>query len=178
MNAKGLVQSGVWNYLREEITVALECRRCTRNSIHFVFDPSLDYPDSMRANIMSHILARVINHCFQNGAVEQHSVDERIRVQEALHRALDEWRESLPPSFEPFSAAAVATNSPFPSIWLLQPWHGEYGLASKDSRFLSNVGKSQRCNTITLPSFCYIHTTPLGTIIQQQYSMLRSQFVD
>lgn len=65
---KGPCTSRTWNYPCEEMTVALECRRCTRINIHFSFDPKHDYSDGMRANIVSHILARIINHCLQKSA--------------------------------------------------------------------------------------------------------------
>ncbi|KAK8200591.1 hypothetical protein M8818_005905 [Zalaria obscura] len=54
-NNRGLLQAGVWNYLREEITMALECRKPVRMGRIFdryTYDP--DAPDDMHAN---HIIA-------------------------------------------------------------------------------------------------------------------------
>ncbi|RQM07978.1 hypothetical protein DH86_00003601, partial [Scytalidium sp. 3C] len=64
MGVSGLAQAGAWNYLREEITVALECQRPTRIGIDFDFDAARYYSDSMYSNIITYILARIINHCF------------------------------------------------------------------------------------------------------------------
>lgn len=124
MNVKGVLQAGAWNYLREEITVALECRRCTRINVRFGFDPSRDYSDSMRADAMSHMLARIINHCFQD-SVRPSDGYERSLTWQSLFRELDQWKTNLPPSFEPFSEV-VSSDGVFPSLWLLQGWHGDF----------------------------------------------------
>lgn len=42
METQGLLQAGAWNYLREEITVALEYRRCTLLNVQFEFDSTHD----------------------------------------------------------------------------------------------------------------------------------------
>ena len=124
MSIGGLAQAGAWNYLREEITVALECRRCTRISIYFDFDPSREYSDSTRANIASFILAKVINYSFRETPRRRDDDTERSATWQSLFRELKAWKECLPQHFEPFSNAAKA-DSPFPSLWLLQPWHGK-----------------------------------------------------
>ncbi|KAH8802480.1 hypothetical protein F5884DRAFT_860843 [Xylogone sp. PMI_703] len=121
MNKNGLAQAGAWNYLREEITVALECQRPTRIGIDFDFDATEYYSDSMRSNIITYILARIINHCFWK-PVEEYPLQQRQKDWQALRKQLTVWREHLPASFEPYSTAAKAGN-PFPSLWLLQPWH-------------------------------------------------------
>ncbi|CAD0089670.1 unnamed protein product [Aureobasidium mustum] len=64
MTKTGLLQAGAWNYLREEITVALECQRSVRLNIHLDIRSAVSGSDSMHANIMTYILARVINLCF------------------------------------------------------------------------------------------------------------------
>lgn len=91
MNVKGLLQAGAWNYLREEITVALERRRCTRIDIHFSFDPKHDYSDGMRANIVSHMLARITNHCFQKSARSCNDYEMNLTWQ-SLFQELNQWR--------------------------------------------------------------------------------------
>ncbi|RDL30161.1 uncharacterized protein BP5553_10439 [Venustampulla echinocandica] len=120
MNRTGLSQAGAWNYLREEITVALECQRTTRIGFDFNFDAAERYSDSMRANIISYILARVTNYCFQESMERQ--MQEKQIAWKSLRKELATWREYLPASFEPYSTA-VKENNPFPSLWLIHPWH-------------------------------------------------------
>ncbi len=131
MNIEGLSQAGIWNYLREEITVALECKRQARIGFDFDFDPRQKYSDSMRANIMSHILARIINHCFA-GERASKELDDWV----LLENELTAWKASLPASFEPYSNASI-TNNPFPSFWLIHPWHGR--LSRRTRRFETDI---------------------------------------
>ncbi|RDW84382.1 hypothetical protein BP6252_01972 [Coleophoma cylindrospora] len=121
MSHSGLAQAGAWNYLREEITVALECNRPVRLGFEFHFNPSESYTDSMRANIMSHLLARTINHCFHE--TEDGLANEgRQQSWQDLQREVSAWKANLPASFDPFSTA-VKEENPFPSLWLVHPWH-------------------------------------------------------
>lgn len=121
LNLRGLPQSGAWNYLREEITIALELRRPVRIITGFEFVPSKDMSDDMWANYMSHILARVINFSFEGKS--SMDLEQRINTWQALHSEVFEWRSSRPTSFDPFSTASKPGNVS-PSIWLLRPWHG------------------------------------------------------
>lgn len=122
MSCVGLAQAGAWNYLREEITVALECQRTTRIGFDFNFNATEHYSDSMRSNIISHILARIINYCFQES--KGHQIQEKKITWKSLRKELSTWREHLPTSFEPYSTA-IKDNNPFPSLWLIHPWHGK-----------------------------------------------------
>ena len=119
---RGLAQSGAWNYLREEITMALELRRAVRLGSEFDYSPSDDRPDDTWAHSITYILARVINFCFDT-TVEMSS-SERKGTCEYLSECVSDWRSNRPKSFNPFSAAPKPGNA-FPSIWLLQPWHGK-----------------------------------------------------
>lgn len=123
MNSSGLLQAGVWNYLREEITVALECRRPVRTSLQMEFDAGMKYSDSMQANIITHLLARIMNYCFKETGSNQMTNVEPLDWQ-SLRRELSSWESQLPPSFETYSTAEKP-NNPFPSLWLFQPWHGQ-----------------------------------------------------
>jgi hypothetical protein len=58
---RGLLQAGAWNYLREEITVVLECRRPVRISSSFEYQAYENMLDDMQANYVSYLLARIIN---------------------------------------------------------------------------------------------------------------------
>jgi hypothetical protein len=123
LNMRGLAQSGTWNYLREEITMALELRRPVRMGTGFEFLPSRDMADDMWANYISYLLARVINFCFgNNGDVE---LEDRGMAWQELKDDVVAWRSSRPESFNPFATAPKAGNA-FPSIWILQPWHSKF----------------------------------------------------
>ncbi len=115
----GLLQAGVWNYLREEITVALECRRPVRISSDFQWPTNNNIADDMQANIVTYVLARIINFCF----VQHTETVRRISEWKYFTAALHKWRDGLPPSFSPFSMASKPGNV-FPSLWMLRPWHG------------------------------------------------------
>lgn len=142
MGVSGLAQAGAWNYLREEITVALECQRPTRIGIDFDFDAARYYSDSMYSNIITYILARIINHCF-GVRNESYVHGQRQRDWNDLRKQLTIWREHLPTSFEPYSRALKQGN-PFPSLWLLRPWHGKNLNSLMCSYKSANINNSSR----------------------------------
>lgn len=124
MTRTGLLQAGAWNYLREEITVALECRRSVRLNIHLDSRSVMSGFDSVHANTVTYILACVINLCFGR--------DERgntLEFNEAewtkLNAELAYWSHNLPSTYEPYSQAPKEGN-PFPSEWYLRPWHSGF----------------------------------------------------
>lgn len=120
----GLSQAGTWNYLREEITVALECGRGVRFHADFQFRPREAMGDDMWANAISHILARVINFCFAQNPENELSTN-REEIWYNLKAEVEAWRIGLPESFKPFSTALKDGNV-FPSEWLMQPCHGKW----------------------------------------------------
>jgi Fungal specific transcription factor domain len=119
----GLLQAGAWNYLREEITVALECRRPVRITSDFTYQTGKKVADDMQSNIMSCVLARVINFCFGNHT-ESGSQDTSISTWTALNAELIGWKDSLSFGFKPYSTAGKAGNC-FPSLWMFRPWHSK-----------------------------------------------------
>jgi hypothetical protein len=122
MSTTGLLQAGVWNYLREEITVALECQRPVRLNIPFDVRTADHQSESMHANTITYILARVINHCFPEDNERLGHLDSDGWTE--LHNELTLWNSSLPSTYAPYSRAPRAGN-PFPSEWYLRPWHSE-----------------------------------------------------
>ena len=122
LNIRGLPQSGAWNYLREEITVALECRRPVRMPKGIEFLPNRDMPDDMWSNAITLILARIINFCFED-AESDYFFERRKVTWEALATDVAAWRENLPDSFKPFSQTSKMGNV-FPAFRLIQPCHG------------------------------------------------------
>ena len=119
----GLLQAGAWNYLREEITVALEYRRPVRMGNIFANLTDENPADDMKANTISYLLARAINFSFPDLA-ECSSQNDRILAWQTLHSDLADWKTRLPARFEPFSTASKA-GIVFPSLWMLKPWHGD-----------------------------------------------------
>lgn len=133
----GLPQAGAWNYLREEITVALECRRPVRMGDNFTWEGKGELTDDMLANLMSYHLARIINFCFAVHPV--HTLPgNRVLAWHDLRSDLTTWRDSLPSTFNPFSIAAKPGNA-FPSLWMLQPWHSKTTCYPFSSRSVSYV---------------------------------------
>jgi len=148
LGLRGLSQAGTWNYLREEITVALECRRPVRNSIDFQFHLKPDMDDDMRANAISHLLARIINFCFGESA-EQEALVDTEKMWQGLRNEVRNWRNSLPPTFKPFSTALKAGNM-FPSIWLVRPCHGIFFPSCKILAIMSHN------STVAGEQYCHI----------------------
>jgi len=123
----GVLQAGAWNYLREEITVALQHRRPVRTGRIFESHLTETSGDDMVANHISYLLARIINFCFPLPS-ERTSHEERVVAWHSLQFELDAFKTALPHSFKPFSTAPRADNI-FPSLWMLSPWHiaaGQY----------------------------------------------------
>jgi hypothetical protein len=120
---RGLLQAGAWNYLREEITVALECRRPVRISRDFEYQAPENMPDDMQANYISYLLARIINVAFGEQAAGI-SWEDKVLEWQSLEANLKIWKNRLPMSFNPYSTAPIAGNV-FPSLWMLRPWHGK-----------------------------------------------------
>ena len=117
----GLLQAGAWNYLREEITVALQYRRPVRTGLIFESHVTKRGGDDMIANDISYLLARIINFCFSLSS-DRNSQEDRTIDWQCIHADLLEWKNGLPSSFEPVSTAPKAGNA-FSSIWMLRPWH-------------------------------------------------------
>jgi hypothetical protein len=127
----GLLQAGAWNYLREEITVALECRRSVRIGKIFESYTADAIADDMQANRISYLLAQVINFSFPNIS-ERTSQEERLSEWQRLRAELLIWKGGLSSDFEPYSTAQKSGNV-FASLWMLRPWNGQY-LPSMSSR--------------------------------------------
>lgn len=120
----GILQAGAWNYLREEITVGLIQRRGVRMGQIFDSQMQGDPKHVLPSDHISYLLARIVNFCFPDIS-QKMSPQERRELWGTLHTSLIKWKAELPASFEPFSFSPKPGN-PFPSLWMLQPWHGMY----------------------------------------------------
>ncbi len=128
-----LAQAGFWNYLREEITIGLASNRPVRIGKDFTHLRDMliceDVGDDMRANLITYILARLVNlhHTFNEVRVEggaHHWTEESHSTLMDLKTDLRLWAENLPATFLPFSTAPKPGNI-FPSTWMRKPWHGK-----------------------------------------------------
>lgn len=123
-SSSGLARAAFWNYLREDITMALiERRRLMIKLSDDHFPRQLDH-DCDHANYVTVLLGQVINHCFEGADPLKTSEWESLRDH------LDSWYLRLPESFEPIvghgeDPAASQT------MKALQGWHGEYKSAVK-----------------------------------------------
>lgn len=111
------MRAGFWNYLREDITVALMEKRNLMIELNDQQPPLLD-GENDSANYISYILGRVINRCLHKDGepLDQHEWD-------PLKEELDSWKVSLPSSFEPIITPGLCGESRFPSAWNTSKWH-------------------------------------------------------
>ncbi|KAI9657051.1 MAG: hypothetical protein M1821_003217 [Bathelium mastoideum] len=120
LGAWGLVQAGFWNYIREDITVALEFRR----PLHMKIGTRVPTPRAMTrtlydyANTITYILAKIIDFCWGNTRSEETPSDWHF-----LNEELTTFRTQLPSDFSSYSSAPKPGTLPFRSIWMLRPYH-------------------------------------------------------
>lgn len=122
----GLFGAGFWNYLREDITVALIEKRSLiiDLSAYVYLDQTLESED-FPARI-TFLLGKIINRCLAKDAV---ALD--IMEWETLKTELENWMVSLSESFEPIlMTPGLMESSSFPCLWTIKGWHGTYYLVS------------------------------------------------
>lgn len=115
-----LLGAGFWNYLREDITVALiEKRSLMIDLSAYVHLPEALESDDFPARV-TFLLGIIINRCLPKDAVALDIVE-----WETLKRELEDWMVSLPESFEPILTMTGFTgSSSFPCLWTTKGWHG------------------------------------------------------
>ena len=112
-----LLGAGFWNYLREDITVALiEKRSLMIDLSAYVPLPGTLESDNFPARV-TFLLGKIINRCLAKDAV---TLD--IMEWEILKRELEDWMASLPEAFE--TIRSTAESSDFPCLWTTKGWHG------------------------------------------------------
>lgn len=119
IGASDLLSAGFWNYLREDITVALVEKRRLKielDQIHILYPPTRD---DERANLISLLLARAINLCF--GDISRPGVEELRN----LESEVAQWRSNLPSSFDPIESSETTDKDSFPILWLYHGWHSK-----------------------------------------------------
>ncbi|KAJ5926228.1 hypothetical protein N7516_008001 [Penicillium verrucosum] len=116
--AADLLSAGYWNYLREDITVALIEQRGLMITLSDQNAPPEPTEDADFANHVTFLLGKVINRCL--------SVDSQALTAlewEDMKANLDKWKSSLPSSFDTIQTPGLGKKSSFPSIWALRSWH-------------------------------------------------------
>lgn len=114
----GLVKSGFWNYLREDITFSLYAKCPLKMDLEFMGVSSPQHSDQDYLNSISLILGKIINVAFHHDM----SISE---CDEAL-AMVQTWAASCPPQLKPFSTsiASPETGQVLPAVWFLQSHHG------------------------------------------------------
>lgn len=114
------MRAGFWNYLREDITVALMEKRNLMIELKDQQPPLLD-GENDPANYISYILGRVINRCLHK---DGEALDKR--EWDSLKEDLNSWKASLPSSFGPIITPGLRGGSRFPSAWNTSKWHSTW----------------------------------------------------
>lgn len=115
-----LLSAGYWNYLREDITVALIEQRGLMITLSNQNAPPEPTKDADFANYITFLLGKIINRCL---SVNSPALDPL--EWEAMKADLDKWKSSLPSSFDTIQTPGLGKQSNFPYIWTLRSWHGE-----------------------------------------------------
>ncbi|GAQ03898.1 hypothetical protein ALT_1219 [Aspergillus lentulus] len=106
----GLLSAGFWNYLREDITVALLEKRSLMIQLPDGPLPTRIECDDDLANRITYLLGRVINKCLLRDAAPLDQCEWN-----SLRDQLEDWRISLPSSFDPILTPHLLPNSSFPT---------------------------------------------------------------
>ncbi|CDM33109.1 Zn(2)-C6 fungal-type DNA-binding domain [Penicillium roqueforti FM164] len=113
-----LLSAGYWNYLREDITVALIEQRGLMITLSNQNAPAEPTEDADFASSITFLLGKIINRCL--------AVDSQALAPlewEAMKSELDKWKASLPSYFDTIQTPGLGKQSSFPSIWTLRSWH-------------------------------------------------------
>ncbi|OQD86289.1 hypothetical protein PENANT_c008G07690 [Penicillium antarcticum] len=116
--AADLLSAGYWNYLREDITVALIEQRSLMISLYDQTGPPEPTDDADFANQITFLLGKIINRCL---SIDSPALDPL--EWQAIKVDLDNWKLSLPSSFDTIETPELRAQSSFRSIWTLQSWH-------------------------------------------------------
>lgn len=115
----GLLSAGFWNYLREDITVALIEKRSLMIQLPDEPLPTSTESDDDLANRITYLLGKVMNRCLLRDAVPLGQFEWNC-----LRDQLEDWGTSLSSSFDPILTPHLLPNSGFPSMWTTSGWHG------------------------------------------------------
>lgn len=128
-----LLGAGFWNYLREDITVALiEKRSLIIDLSAYAYLYQTLESDDFPARV-TFLLGKIINRCLAKDAV---ALD--IMEWERLKKELENWMVSLSESFEPIlMMPGLIESSSFSCLWTIKGWHGTHPLLLTKNNLLS-----------------------------------------
>ncbi|KAI1201986.1 hypothetical protein F5X97DRAFT_271785 [Nemania serpens] len=110
----GLLHSGFWNYLREDITFSLFRNCALKINLDPVPAPGNVSSDQDRLNSISLILGRIIN------AMIGSTSEMAGGTWEAMWSYVKDWLSGSPAHFQPFSRAALPSLSRLPTVHMLK----------------------------------------------------------
>ncbi|KAI1153077.1 hypothetical protein F4825DRAFT_461351 [Nemania diffusa] len=120
--SRGLLHSGFWNYLREDITFSL-FGNCP---LKIDFDPIPTLrnisSDQDHLNAISLVLGRIINTMI--GSTAKNAGD----AWETMWRFVQDWLSNLPTHFRPFSRATLPSISRLPTVHILKACHVSFAM--------------------------------------------------
>lgn len=118
----GLLHSGFWNYLREDITFSLFRNCALKINLDPVPAPGNVSSDQDRLNSISLILGRIIN------AMIGSTSEMAGGTWEAMWSYVKDWLSGSPAHFQPFSRAALPSLSRLPTVHMLKSCQGKLKL--------------------------------------------------
>lgn len=117
----GLYQATFYSYVRADIRMAILGQCGTKLSVDcWPLNESSPSSDADWANRITWLLVQVINLCYGRNV-------RGVLPYNRLTALIDEWKASVPSTFEPYFYEERDRES-FPIVRLLCPWHGEFFL--------------------------------------------------
>lgn len=113
----GLQEATFYSYVKSDIRVAILGRRGTKLAVDsWPLDNAEPQNDADWANRVTWLLVQAINLCYGGQDIPG------LLPRYLLERYVDEWKQDLPDTFDPYYFHEQDTE-PFPVIRLLAPWH-------------------------------------------------------
>ncbi len=116
----GLLHSGFWNYLREDITFSLFGNCPLKIDLDYTTKLHNVSSDQDQLNAISLVLGRIIN------AMIGSTVEKAGDSWEIMLSYVKDWLSELPTHFQPFSRATLPSLSRLPTIHMLKACHGNH----------------------------------------------------
>ncbi|GAW15334.1 hypothetical protein ANO14919_047430 [Xylariales sp. No.14919] len=115
--SRGLLLSGFWNYLREDITFSLFGDCPLKMDLDYIPRLQNASSDQDQLNAISLVLGRIINTMIGSTS------ETAERSWESMLTNVEDWISDLPKHFEPFSRAKLPYLSRLPTVHMLKACH-------------------------------------------------------
>lgn len=137
-----ILAAGFWNYLREDITFSLFQICPLKMDLESIPVLSMHDSDHDYLNSISLILGKIVNAAFDHELVEP-------ELENALYM-IQEWKFACPRRLQPYSRGdgLSGTVNALPSVWFLQPCHGNPAYPSGQAYSLRRE-QLRRCTIIS-----------------------------